>query len=257
MVVINETLARRYFPSGDAVGHSIKLPELKEQPPFLLVSPNASSPLLIVGIVADKLDDGLDKPVLPEAFAPFTVAMSMYTQILVKSEVPPLTLLRAVRQKVNAVDPDQQTIGDVRDLEHWITRQPEWARGQLVSWLFGAFAGLALALAAVGLYSVVSYAVVQRTGEFGIRIALGAQRSHVLGIVSRSMLVSVGSGIALGVALTLALNKVMAAWSAESSRDPLLLLAAAFVLGLVAIFACMVPARRAAAIDPMRAIRYE
>jgi putative ABC transport system permease protein len=257
MVVINETLARRYFPSGDAVGHSIKLPELKEQPPFLLVSPNASSPLLIVGIVADKLDDGLDKPVLPEAFAPFTVAMSMYTQILVKSEVPPLTLLRAVRQKVNAVDPDQQTIGDVRDLEHWITRQPEWARGQLVSWLFGAFAGLALALAAVGLYSVVSYAVVQRTGEFGIRIALGAQRSHVLGIVFRSMLVSVGSGIALGVALTLALNKVMAAWSAESSRDPLLLLAAAFVLGLVAIFACMVPARRAAAIDPMRAIRYE
>ena len=257
MVVINETLARRYFPTGDAVGHSIKLPELTEQPPFLLLSPNANGPLLIVGVVADKLDDGLDKPVLPEAFAPFTVAMSMYTQVLVKSEVPPLTLLRAVRQKVNAVDPDQQTIGDVRDLDHWITRQPEWARGQLVSWLFGAFAGLALALAAVGLYSVVSYAVVQRTSEFGIRIALGAQRSHVLGIVFRSILVSVGSGIVLGVALTLALNKVMAAWSAESSRDPLLLLAAAGVLGLVAVFACLVPARRAAAIDPMRAIRYE
>ncbi len=104
-----------------------------------------------------------------------------------------MSLLHAVRAKVNSVDHDQQTNGDVRDLEHWITRLPEYARGQLVSWLFGAFAALALALAAVGLYSVVSYTVVQRTNEFGIRIALGAQRAHVLRIVFRSTLVSVCS----------------------------------------------------------------
>jgi ABC-type antimicrobial peptide transport system permease subunit len=181
----------------------------------------------------------------------------MYTQVLVRSEVPPLTLLHAVRAKVNSIDHDQQTNGDVRDLEHWITRMPEWARGQLVSWLFGAFAALALALAAVGLYSVVSYTVAQRTNEFGIRIALGARRGHVLGIVFRSTVVSVGGGILAGIVLTVALNKVMASWAAESSRDPLLLFAATCLLSLVATLACAIPAWRAAGVNPMKAIRYE
>ena len=257
VIVINQALAQRYFPHGDAVGHTLRLPEVKEQPPFLLLAPGHENGVLIVGVVADKLDDGLTKPVLPEAFAPYTFAMGMYTQILVRSEVPPLTLLHAVQVKVNSVDHDQQTNGDVRDLEHWITRTPEWARGQLVAWLFGAFAGLALALAAMGLYSVVSYTVVQRTNEFGIRIALGAQRGHVLRIVFRSMVISVGSGILAGLVLTLALNKVLATWAAESSRDPLLLLAAAFALAATAALACTLPARRAAALDPMKAIRYE
>jgi predicted permease len=257
VIVINQALAQRYFPHGDAVGHTLRLPEVKEQPPFLLLAPGHENGVLVVGVVADKLDDGLTKPVLPEAFAPYTFAMGMYTQILVRSEVPPLTLLHAVQVKVNSVDHDQQTNGDVRDLEHWITRTPEWARGQLVAWLFGAFAGLALALAAMGLYSVVSYTVVQRTNEFGIRIALGAQRGHVLRIVFRSMVISVGLGILAGLALTLALNKVLATWAAESSRDPLLLLAAASALAATAALACTLPARRAAALDPMKAIRYE
>jgi predicted permease len=257
MMVINESLARRYFPNGDAIGHTIRLPETKEQPPFLLLAPGVQNGGLIVGIVADKIDDGPAKPILPEAFVPYTLVMGMYTQILVKSDVPPLSLLHAVQLKVNSVDHDQQTNGDVRDLQHWITRTPEWARGQLVAWLFGAFAGLALVLAAVGLYSVVSYTVVQRTNEFGIRIALGAQRSHVLRIVFRSMMVSVGIGIAAGLVFTVALNKVLASWAAESSRDPLLLLAAAFVLATTAGVACMLPAKRAAGLDPMKAIRYE
>ena len=257
VIVINQTMARRYFPNGDAVGHSIKVPELVANPPFLLTSPGSSDGLLIVGVIGDKLDDGLSNPVRPEAFVPYTVAMGMYTQILVRSQVPPLTLLHAVRAKVNAVDHDQQTNSDVRDLEHWISRMPEWARGQLVAWLFGAFAALALALAAVGLYSVVSYTVAQRTNEFGIRIALGAQPGHVLSIVFRSMLVTVSLGILVGLGLTLALNKVMATWAAESTRDPLLLIASAFALGLVAALACLLPARRAAAVNPMIAIRYE
>jgi ABC-type antimicrobial peptide transport system permease subunit len=158
---------------------------------------------------------------------------------------------------VNSIDHDQQTGSDVRDLEHWITRLPEWARGQFVAWLFGAFAALALALAAVGLYSVVSYTVVQRTNEFGVRIALGAQRGHVLGIVFRSTLMSVGVGILAGIALTIALNKVMQSWASESSRDPLLLFGAVCVLSLAAILASAIPARRASGIEPMKAIRYE
>lgn len=259
LMVINQTMARRYFPAGDAIGRMVKAPEVISRPPYLLVSPEAQNGFLIIGIVADKLDDGLSKPILPECFLPNTAAMGMYTQILVRSEVSPLTLLHSVRVKVNHIDPDQQTIGDIRDLEHWIMQEPEWARGRLISWLFTAFAGLALLLAAVGLFSVVSYTVAQRTNEFGIRLALGAQRSHVLGIVFRSTLTSVCAGIAGGLLLAVTLSQLMAHWDADSasSRDPLILLGATFVLAFVAALACAFPAGRAAVANPMNAIRYE
>jgi predicted permease len=257
IILVNQTFAKRYFPNEDPIGHSIKAPEVTAQPPFLLTAPGAESWLLIVGVMADKLDDGLSKPIVPEAFIPYTMATTMYTQILVRTPGPPLAMLHTVRMTINAIDRDQQTIGDVRDLDQWISRMPEFARGHLVSWLFGAFAVLALSLAAVGLYSVVSYLAVQRTSEFGLRIALGATRSHVLRIVFSSTVLSVGGGILAGIALTLALNKVMASWAAESSRDPLMLLAATAVLSLVATIACALPAWRASGIDPMKAIRYE
>jgi predicted permease len=261
VIVINQTLSKRFFPNGDAVGHALKLPELKSQPPYLLMAPaDEGAPFLIVGVIEDKLDDGLSNPIKPEAFIPYTAAMGMYTQILIRSEVPPLTLLPAVRVKVNSLDHDQQTNGNPRDLEHWISEEPEVARGRLVAWLFGAFAALSLALAAVGLYSVVSYTVVQRTNEFGIRMALGAPRVHVLGIVFQAAVASVGGGIVAGLVLSFALSRVMAHWSPESqasSRDPLLLAASAFTLVMVAALACTVPARRAAEVDPMTAIRYE
>ncbi len=260
VMVVNQTFARRYFPVGDAVGHTIKVQELKPQPPFFLTAPGTENGLLIIGIVTDKLDDGLSNPIVPEVFAPYTVAMGMGTQILVRSDVPPLTLLHAVRAKVNSIDHDQQTNSDVRDLEHWISRTPEYARGRLISWLFGTFAALALALAAVGLYSVVSYTVVQRTNEFGIRMALGAPRSHVLRIVFASTAASVGGGLAAGLVLCLVLSKVIAHWAQESqtsSRDPLLLAAAILTLLFIATVACTLPARRAAEVDPMTAIRYE
>jgi predicted permease len=248
VIVINQSLARKYFPNGDAVGHSLKVPEVTARPPFLLTAPGSEGWLLIVGVIADKRNDGLSKPILPEAFVPYTMAMGMYTQILVRSQVPPLTLLHAVRATVN---------GNVKDLEHWIMDEPEWARGRLVAWLFGAFAALALVLAAVGLYSVVSYSVVQRTNEFGIRMALGAPRGHVLRIVFSSMVLSVGGGIVAGLVLSMALSKVMAHWAQESSRDPLLLAGSTLTLALVAAIACALPARRAAGVDPMTAIRYE
>jgi predicted permease len=257
MAVINQTLAKRYFPNENPVGHSLKFPDVTAQPPFVLTAPGSEGWVLIAGVVADKLDDGLAKPVLPEAFVPYTMAMSMYTQLLVRSNTPPLGLLHSVAATVNSIDHDQQVNGDVKDLEHWISREPEWARGQLVSWLFGAFAALALVLASVGLYSVVSYIVVQRTNEFGIRIALGARRTHVMRIVFNATALSVGAGIAVGVVLTLALHRVMAAWAAESARDPMMLAAATAVLSAVATLACALPAWRAAGTDPMRAIRYE
>lgn len=257
LMVVNQTFAKRFFPNGDVVGHFIRVPELKPQPPYLLTAPGSESGFVIIGIVGDKLDNGLSKPIEPESFVPYPVAMGMYTQVLVRTDGNPLSLLHAVSAAVNSIDRDQQVVNNVRDLEHWISNTPEYARGQLVAWLFGAFATLALVLAAVGLYSVVSYIAVQRTNEFGIRIAMGAQRGHVLGLVFRSTVVSVGTGVLAGVVLTLALNKVMAAWAAESVRDPLLLFGAICVLSMVATMACMIPAWRAAGVDPMKAIRYE
>jgi putative ABC transport system permease protein len=171
------------------------------QPPYTFLAPGADGWLQIVGVIEDKLDDGLSSPILPELFVPNTLFEIMGTEILVRSKVPPHTLLHAVQTKVNSVNRDQQTGGNVTDLEHWISRMPEWARGHLVSWLFGAFAALALALAAVGLFSVVSYTVVQRTNEFGIRIALGAKRGHVLRLVFNSTVISVGAGILAGLIL--------------------------------------------------------
>jgi putative ABC transport system permease protein len=165
--------------------------------------------------------------------------------------------LHAIGLQVNSVDSEQQVNGDVQDLEHWITSQQEYEQGQLVAWLFGAFALLALVLAAVGLYSVVSYTVAQRTNEFGIRMALGAHRAHVLRIVFASTVTSVGSGIVAGIVLTLALNKLLAQWAEGSSRDPLVLVAVTFLLCVVAAIACSAPARRAVNVDPMTALRYE
>jgi predicted permease len=257
VAVINQTMARIYFPNGDAIGHSLKVPDMKDEPPYTTAVVGSDSWLQIVGIIVDKRDDGLRNPILPEVFLPYTISMRVWTQILVRSEVPPLSLLHAIGVQVNSLDPDQQINGQVEDLDHWITGQQEYEQEHLVAWLFGAFALLALALAAVGLYSVVSYSVAQRTNEFGIRMALGAQRTHVLRIVFSSTVVNVAGGILAGMILTLALNRVLARWAQGSSGDPLVLLAVTLLLSVVAALACSAPARRAVRVDPMTALRYE
>jgi predicted permease len=258
LAVINETLARLYFPNGDPVGRSLKLPDIENPPADLILAPGtASSWLQIVGVVGDSRDAGLRNPVRPAIFVPWTLQMPPSTQILVRSEVPPLGLLNAIRRAVATVNPDQQAARVVSDLDKWISDQPEWQQEHLVAWLFAAFAVLALSLSAVGLYSVVSYTVTQRTNEFGIRVALGAQRGHVLQIVFASTVVSVGSGVLVGVVLTLALNPLLAQWVGGNLRDPMLLTAGALLLCLVAAIACLLPALRAAHVDPMTAVRCE
>jgi ABC-type antimicrobial peptide transport system permease subunit len=138
-----------------------------------------------------------------------------------------------------------------------IQREPEFARGRLISMLFGAFAVLALLLAAVGLYSVVSYTVMQRTSELGIRVALGAQRRDVVRIVALSAAMSVGLGIATGLALSIGLHRLISRWIENGAHDPIVLLAVSSLLILVAALACLIPARRALAISPMVALRSE
>jgi len=258
VAVINRTLAQRYFPNGDAIGHSLKLPGIENRPPDILSAPNiADAWLPIVGIVDDFLNDGLRNPIQPAVFVPYTFSMWDETQILVRTEVPPLTLVHAVKKQLVAVNPDQQTVSKIQELGAWISNGPEWQQEHLAAWIFGIFAWLALALAAVGLYSVVSYTVAQRTNEFGIRMALGADRGHVLRLVFTSTVASVGGGIVAGLALSLALSTILAKWAEGNVRDPVILLAGTLLLSLVAAIACAIPARHASAIDPMTALRCE
>jgi predicted permease len=256
LAVINQTMARQFWPNGDAIGHQVKIPVLKDQPPYQRAVAGADGWMQIIGIVADARDDGLRKPVMPGVYVPFTTNMWMFTQILVRSRVPPLSLLHDIRAQIVQIDPEQQTMR-VRDLDAWITSQQEYAQQRLVATLFGIFSILALALAAVGLYSVVSYGVATRTNEFGIRMALGARAADVFRIVLSSTAVNVGTGLAAGLLLSIALDKLATKWVTESSRDPLILTGVTLLLIAAAALACLVPARRAAATDPMQALRYD
>jgi len=257
VAVINQTLAKQFFPGDDAVGHQIRLPNLKADPPITLAIPESSDWLEIVGVVGDALDDGLGRAVKPGIYIPYTIWMRPFTQILVRTDGPPLSILHDVRKQVQSIDPDQQTMGTIRSLEEWITDQREWAQQHLVAMLFGGFAALALSLAAVGLYSVVSYTVAQRTNEFGIRMALGAQRQDVLRIVFLSTASSVVTGIVVGILLSLAMKRIVAQWAQGSSINFAVLVGVTLVLGLVAAVACVLPAHRASTVDPMQALRYE
>lgn len=259
--VVNQAFVHRYFPHGDAIGHSLRSTMFTPHPPQIVTAAGSDGPLLIIGVVGDKLDEGLNKPVVPETFVPFTLGIGGFTQLLVRTDGPPLASLHAIAVSVASVDRDQQVGGfgqPVQDLEHWISTQPEYAQGQLVSWLFAGFAAMALLLAAVGLYSVVSYTVVQRTNEFGIRLALGAMRMDVLRLVIHSSAISVGCGALLGVIASLAAGHLLAhVVNGGSANDTGPLLLGLLVLGVAALIASIIPARRATRIEPLEALRYE
>ena len=257
MCAVNQTLAKQYWPQENPVGKQLRFPDLKSEPPYFQAVPDSNNWLLVIGVVADARDNGLRNPVKPAVFVPFSLAVRVWTQILVRTHTEPLATLNRVRGAVKSVDPDQQVFGQTRDLQQWIERMPEYSYGRLVSGMFGGFSILALALAATGLFSVVSYSVAQRTNEFGIRMALGANGAQVLRLVFASTATSVIGGLAGGVALSLALSKVLSRWAEGSAQSPILFIAAVLLLILAAALAAFVPARRASSIDPMEALRYE
>ncbi|MGC1364247.1 MAG: ABC transporter permease [Candidatus Acidiferrum sp.] len=257
LAIINETMAREFWPNGNAIGQELRTDGLKAELPFAPAAPGSDGWLQIVGIVGDARDDGLRNPIKPAVYIPYTLKMWMFTQILVRTRVQPLSVLHDIRAQIVKVDPDQQVMGDARNLEGWIKELPEYGQQRLVATLFGIFSVLALALAAVGLYSVVSYAVATRTNEFGIRMALGANAGNVSRLVLSSTAANVGAGVVAGILLCVAFNKLATKWVMESSRDPLILGAVTLLLVATAAIACIVPARRAASVDPMEALRYE
>jgi len=230
---------------------------MKPAPPFQQTVKDSDSWMQIIGVVADARDDRLLKPVKAGLYLPYTVEMGVWTQILVRTRSAPLASLNQVRAAVKSVDPDQQVFGQTRDLEQWIEGLEEYSFGRLVAALFACFAVLALALAAIGLFSVVSYGVAQRTNEFGLRMALGATPWGVLQLVFTSTAREVIAGLFLGLLLSVFLNRILAQWAEASSQNPALFAAATLLLVLTSALAAYIPARRASSIDPMTALRYE
>jgi putative ABC transport system permease protein len=257
LAVVNQTFARKYFPTESVLGRSVRVPRLTPHPPYVLTANGSDGWLEIIGVAADALDDGLSKPILPGIYLPYTANMFMGTQVLVRTQGPPLAMLHGIRKEIASINPDQQVYSRVQDLETWITTAQEWARARLVSILFAAFSGLALTLAAVGLYSVVSYGVAQRTSEFGIRMAFGARRWDVLRLVALSASTSVGIGLILGATLSLSLSRFVTRWIESGSVHPLMVPGVSLLVITVAAMACLVPARKALSVDPMTALREE
>jgi ABC-type antimicrobial peptide transport system permease subunit len=211
----------------------------------------------VIGVVADARDDGLAGPVAPAIYVPYPTFMEPIAQFQIRTQGEPLALLHSVRTAIASVSSDQQVANGAFDLEDSLTRDPDWSRQRLFSILFAFFSGVALVLALVGLFSVVSYIVVQRTTEFGIRIALGAPRRHILWISARAAALSVSSGVALGLLINLSLEKLLTRWMNSTVHTSGVLPDVTLLLIVCAFFACLLPARRAVSIHPMEALRYE
>jgi len=256
VAVVNETMARHYWANTTALGQSLRIPDLKSRP-FRIVPPSAAQSFQIVGVVADARNDGLGQAVRPAVYIPYTFDLEVYTQILVRTNGSLASVYRAVREQVRNIDADQQVEGhgEIVSLEGVVTRQEEWQQAHLATILLGGLGLLALALASVGLYSVVSYGVAQRSNEFAIRVALGAQRRHVLQLVFTSVGASIGGGLLAGILLHFYASKLLVHWADVGASSPLILLKATLLFLAAAAIACLFPVRQATSIDPMQALR--
>jgi putative ABC transport system permease protein len=243
VAVINETMAKKYFPDEDPIGKGINVtngPERFRE---------------IVGIVADVKQYGLDRPTTAQTYEPFLQTPFSGMTLIVRTEGNPTALNAGVRGQVLSIDKDQP-VSRSRSLEEVIAESV--AKQRFAMLLLGIFAVVALILAAVGLYGVMSYAVTQRTHEIGIRMALGAQQKDVLKLVVGQGMILALIGVGVGIVASLLLTRVMTTLLfGVTATDPLTFLAIPLLLAAVALVASLVPARRAMKVDPMIALRYE
>jgi hypothetical protein len=256
VAVVNQAFAKRYLFTSNTLGRQLRIPGLTRHNPFEAISAQSTAWRQIIGVVGDARNDGVDHPVVPAIYVPYTVTMRPYVQFLARTQGDPLTYLRSIRTGVAKVAADQQISNGALTLSEAIERDAQYSRQRLFSILFGVFSAMALALALVGISSVVAYSVAQRTTEFGIRLALGAPRAHVLWVAARIALISVAVGIVLGLVFDGLLGAVLAHWM-QSAFAAGSLFAAAALLALSALLAGLLPARRAIAAPPAEALRYE
>jgi len=255
LAVVNQSFVKQYVGDDNPIGKSVRSPMLKVEQPSLLLASAPDEWLQVIGVVGDARNDGLDHPIKPAVFLPYSFVLPTDESLLVRATGNTDVALRAIKERLRLLNPEM-VVGNTHTLQWWLETRA-WGQERFIATLFSLFAVLALALAATGLYSVVSFAVTQRTQEVGIRMALGAPRTSIIRLVVASTGTMLGLGIGIGLGLSVALNKVVTSWANGSSRDPLTLLASALLLLLVAVAACIVPAWRAATIDPMRALRTE
>ncbi|HEV2801961.1 MAG TPA: ABC transporter permease [Pyrinomonadaceae bacterium] len=248
VAVINETMARRFWPDEDPTGKRIT--------PALLNSAAADDWITVVGVVRDVRQFELVADPKPQMYLSYIqVGFFAPNDLVVSTDLEPLSLASAVRQTVWAVD-KEQPVSKIRTMEEIVSESV--ARERFSMMLLGIFAALALVLAAVGIYGVMSYSVAQRTREFGIRMALGARRGDVLRLAVGHGLKLVLVGIAIGLGAAFLLTRVMSSLLyGVSATDPVTFIAISLVLVGVSLLASFIPALRATRIDPMEALRYE
>jgi putative ABC transport system permease protein len=249
VAIVNATLARRFFPDTDPIGKRICMGEDPSKGPWLTV----------VGVVGDAALERLTDPRFPQVFSPHAqgvqggVAGNM--ELVLRTSSDPAAVARAVRNAVHEMDKDQ-SVADIQTLDKVVSAS--LAQPRLNTLLLGAFAAVALLLAAIGIYGVMSYSVALRTREIGIRMALGAERGDVLKLVVKHGLILAMTGAAIGLIGALSLTRLMSSllYGVQPS-DPPTFLAVSVVLVGVALLSSYIPARRATKVDPMVALRYQ
>ncbi|HZS05440.1 MAG TPA: ABC transporter permease [Blastocatellia bacterium] len=244
VMVINETMARRYWPGEDPVGKRVTM---RDWGPPLTGE--------IAGVVGDVKPDGLDAQVRPMIYWPYPQFPSIFNALVIRTDGDPLSVVAAVKSRIWSVDPEQP-VSAVRPMEQLLADSV--AQRRFNALLLGLFAALALGLAAVGIYGVISHSVAQRTREIGIRMAVGARGGDVLRLVIGQGMTPVLAGVVIGLAGAFALTRLMTTLLfGVNATDPLTFAGGASLLAIVGLLACLVPARRATKVDPMIALRYE
>jgi putative ABC transport system permease protein len=242
VVVINQTMARRFWPNQDPLGKQIKFVQ-------------DGSMATVVGVVGDAKHFWLEEEQKPQMYDAYSQDPGLFATVVIRTTVEPLSLSEPVRQAIWKVDADQP-MWKIRTVEFLVNRST--ADRRFLMALMGIFATLAFVLTIIGLYGVISYLVNQRTQEIGIRMALGAQMRDILSMVLKQGMVLVFTGVALGLAASWMLTRLMSRLLYQvSATDPLTFAAIALLLVTVALLACYIPARRATKVDPLVALRYE
>ena len=251
LAVVNQTFVKKYLAGENPIGRQVRIASLAD---FEDKVPDPT--FEIIGVVADAKNHGLQDPAGPEIWIPYTVTGSAFRGILVRTAQEPLSMLKAVRHEVWATD-SNVALTLTGTLEGYIS-QFSYAGPRFGFMLMVIFGSIGLILVTIGVYSLLSYTTARRTQEIGIRMALGAQGSNILNMVIRTGLTLVAIGVGAGLIVSLALGRILATqlWGV-SAYDPWTLICVPLVLMITGFLACWFPARRAARVDPLVALRYE